>query len=107
MRGEQTMSIKEWLKKLIYDWSFVFRALYHERARDEAMGDRKKANYQFKVGQDIMINPRKHHRNQLGSVGALAPKAVGPFKIKRHVTQNTFEIDIPAAVRKKMRPVFH
>ena len=32
---------------------------------------------------------------------------MGPFKIKRQNTQNTFEIDIPAAVRKKMRPVFH
>ena len=38
---------------------------------------------------------------------ALAPKAVGPFKIKRQITQNTFEIDIPAAARKKMLPVIH
>ena len=37
----------------------------------------------------------------------LAPKAVWPFKIKRHITHNTFEIDIPASVRKKMRPVFN
>ena len=55
----------------------------------------------------MLINQRKHHRNQLGPVGALAPKAVGPYKIKKQITQNTFEIDIPPAVRKKMRPVFH
>ena len=37
------MEIKmpEWLKKLRFDWSFVFRALYHERALDEEMGNRK------------------------------------------------------------------
>ena len=93
LRGEQTISIKEWVKNLRSDWAFVFRALYHELARAEEMGNRKKANYQFKVGQDIMINQRKHHRNQLGRVGALAPKAVVPFKIKRQITQNTFEIE--------------
>ena len=71
------------------------------------MGNRKKANYKFKVGQDILINQRQHHRSQLGRVGAMAPKAVGPFKIKRQITQNTFDIDIPDAVLKKMRPVFH
>ena len=65
-----------------------------------------RANYQFKVGRDILINQRKHHRNQLGRVVALAPTAVGPYTIKRQITQNTFEVDSPAAVRKKMRPVF-
>ena len=74
LRGEQTISIKEWMKKLRADWSFVFRALYHERERSEEMGNRKKANYQFKVGQDILINQRKHHRNQLGTLGRLHRK---------------------------------
>ena len=32
---------------------------------------------------------------------------MGPFKIKRQITHNTFEIEIPAAVRNKKRPVFH
>ena len=32
---------------------------------------------------------------------------MGPFKIKKQITQNTFEIDRPPAIRKKMRPVFH
>ena len=59
------------------------------------------------MGQDILINQRTHHRNQLGPFGPLAPKEVGPYKIKKQITQNTFEIDIPPAVRKKMRPVFH
>ena len=40
-------------------------------------------------------------------MGPLSAKAVGPFNIKKQITKNTFEIDIPPAVRKKMRPVFH
>ena len=53
-----------------------------------------------------MINQRKHNRNQLGPVGPLAAYAVVPFNIKKPITQNTFKIDIPNAIRKKMRPVF-
>ena len=96
-----------WVTNLRSDLSLVFRALYHEWSRTEEIGNHKKANYQFKVGRDILLNPRKQHRNQLGRIGALAPKAGGPFKIKMQITRNTFEIDIPAAVCKKMRPVFH
>ena len=61
------------------------------------MGNRKKANSQFKVGQDILINQRRHHWNQLGRVGELGPKAVLHYNIKKQVTQNVFEMDIPAA----------
>ena len=53
----------------------------------------------------ILIN--QHHRDQLGLVGALALKAVGPYVIKKQITQNTFDIDIPPAIKKNMRAVFH
>ena len=43
----------------------------------------------------------------MGPVGPPTAKAVGPFKIKKQITQNTFEIDIPLAIWKKMRPMFH
>ena len=76
--------------------------LYHEQALTETFGNPKRADYKFKVGQDILINQRKHHRNQLGPVGPLTAKAVGPFKTKKQITQNTFEIDITPAIRKKM-----
>ena len=85
----------------------VYRALYHEQARAETFGNCKLADFQFKVGQDILVNQRKHHRNQLGPVGPLIVKAVVQFKIKRQITQNTLEFDIPPAIRKKMRPVLH
>ena len=56
LRCEQTIFIKEWVKKPRSDWAFVFRALYHELARAKEMSNRKKANYQIKVVQDILIN---------------------------------------------------
>ena len=89
------------------DLDLVYRALYHEQALAETFGNRERANYQFKVGHTILINQRKHHRNQFGPVGPMTAKAVGPFKIKKQITQNTFEIDRPPAIRKKMRPVFY
>ena len=63
LQGENTHTIKEWLKQLKSDWSFVFRALYHEQARAEEFGNCKRAHYEFKVGQAILINQRKHHRS--------------------------------------------
>ena len=43
----------------------------------------------------------------MGPVEPLTAKAVGPFKIKRQIIQNTLEIDICPAILKKMRPAFH
>ena len=80
------------------DWHLVYLVLYHEQAQRETFGNRKLADYQFKVGQDILIKQRKHHRNQLGPVGPLTANAVGPFKIKKQITKNTFKIDIPHAI---------
>ena len=94
LEGDKTIQVNDWIAKMVADWALVFRALYHKQARAETFGHRKRADHQFKVGQDILINQRKHHRNQLGTVGPLTAKAVGPFKIKKQITQNTFEIDI-------------
>jgi hypothetical protein len=70
-------------------------------------GNRRRANYQFHVGQDVLVNQRRHHREQLGPIGPLLPQAAGPFRIRRQITANTFELDIPAALAPRMRPVFH
>ena len=107
LEGDKTIKVKDWIAKVRADWDLVYRALYHEQARAEAFGNRKLADYQFKVGQDILINQRKHIRNRLGPLGPLTAKTVRPFNIKKQITQNTFEIDTPPAFRKQMRPVFH
>ena len=43
----------------------------------------------------------------MGPVVPLTAKAVGPFNVNKQITQNTFKIDIPLVILKKMRPVFH
>ena len=53
------------------------------------------------------MNQRKHYRDQLGPDGPLVPKAVGPYRILRRITKNTFELAIPTKLVGKMRPVFH
>ena len=64
-----------------------------------AYADRRLADYQFREGQDVLINRRRHYRGQFVSdQGLLAPIAVGHFRIKR---------EIPIAIRGKAVPVFH
>ena len=69
LEGDKTIHVRDWIKKMRADWNLVYRALYHEQTRTETFGNRKLADYQFKVCQYILINQRKHHRNQLGPVG--------------------------------------
>ena len=57
----QTIQVRDWIKKMRAYCDIVYRALYHEQARAETFGNRKRADYQFKVGQDTLINQRKHH----------------------------------------------
>ena len=37
----------------------------------------------------------------------MAPRAVGPFRVKRVLTPCTLELEIPLAVREMAVPVFH
>ena len=73
-----------------------------------AYTDRRRADYQFKDGQDVLVNRRRHYRWQFGSDrGPLAPRAVGPFSVKRVLTPCTLELEIPLAVQGMAVPVFH
>ena len=73
-----------------------------------AYADRRLADYKFKDGQNELISRRRHYRGQFGSDRApLAPRAVGPFRVKRVLTPGTLELEIPLAVRGIAVPVFH
>ena len=88
------------------DWRMVREAFKKEQDRAAAYADRRRADYQFKEGQDVLINRRRHYRGQFGSDRVpLAPRAVGPFRVKRVLTPCTLEI--PLAVRGRAVPVFH
>ena len=86
----------------------VRKAVKKEQDRAAAYADRRRADYQFKEGQDVFINRRRHYRRQFGSDRwPLAPRAVGHFRVKRVLTLCTLELEIPLAVRGRAVPVFH
>ena len=86
----------------------VRKAFTKEHDRAAAYADRRRADYQFKEGQDVLINRRRHYRGQFGSdLGPLAPRAVGSFRVKRVLTPCTLELEIHLAVRGRAVPVFH
>ena len=59
------------------DWRMVREAFKNEKDMAAAYADRRLADYQFKKGQDVLINRRRHYRGQFGSDrGPLAPRAV-------------------------------
>ena len=80
-------------------WRMVRKAFKKEQDMTAAYADRRLADYQFKEGQGVLINRRRHYRGQFGSDrGPLAPRAVGPFSVKRVLTPCTLELEIPLAV---------
>ena len=90
------------------DWMMVRAAFKKEQDIAAAYVDRRRTDYQFKEGQDVLINRRRHYRGQFGSDRwPLAPRAVGPFRVKRVLTPCTLEKEIPLAVRGLAVPVFH
>ena len=74
------------------DWRMVLKAFKKEQDMAAAYADRRLADYQFKECQDVLINRRRHYRGQFGSDrGPLAPRAVGPFRVKMVLTPCTLE----------------
>ena len=66
------------------DWKMVRAAFKKEQDMTAAYADRRRADYQFKEWQDVLINMRRHYRGQFGSDrGPLAPRAVGPFRVTK------------------------
>ena len=59
------------------DWRAVREAFKNEQDSADAYADRRRVDYQFLEGQDVLINRRRHYRGQVGSGrGSLAPRAV-------------------------------
>ena len=96
------------LHRMKDNWRVGREAFKEEHDRAAAYADRRRADYQFKEGQDVLINRRRHYQWQFGSDrGPSAPRAVGPFRVKRVLTPCTLELEIPLAVRGRAVPVFH
>ena len=90
------------------DWRAVREAFKKEQDSADAYADRRRVDYQFLEGQDVLINRRRHYRGQVGSGrGSLALRAVGHFRIKRVLTPCTMELEIHIAIRGRAVPVFN
>ena len=106
--GAQFEPLRQFLSRLTTTWETVRVALQKQQVKAAAMANRKRADYQFHVGDQVLVNRSKRFKRRLsGNRGPLAPKAIGPFPIKRQITRNTFVLDLPHAVRGRSLPVFH
>ena len=106
--GAKNEAVRGMVHRMKDDWRMVLAAFKKEHDRAAAYADRRRAEYQFNDGQDVLINRRRHYRGQFGSDrGPLAPRAVGPFSVKRLLTPCTLELEILLAVRGRAVPVFH
>ena len=106
--GAKKEAVRGMVHRMKDDWKMVRAALKKDQDRAAAYADRRRADYQFMEGQDVLINRRRHYRGQFGTDrGPLAPRAVGPFRVKRVLTPCTLELEIPLAVRGRAVPVFH
>ena len=65
------------------DWKIVRKAFKKVHDTAAAYSDRIRADSQFKEGQNVLINRRRHYRWQFGSDRApLAPRAVDLLESK-------------------------
>ena len=101
---ETSLPITQRLEPLHTFHQRMFEALQH---RAVIQANKRRSDYQFEVGQQVLVSQRRHFRTQLGPSGPLAPRAAGPFTITRKLTTNTFALDIPASTLGRASPVFH
>ena len=99
--------LSRFLVRMQTDWEAIAKVFQANQQRTSRFANQRRLDYQFTVGQQVLVSQRHHYRSQLGPSGPLAPKAVGPFTIVRQITRNTFELDIPAATLGRASPVFH
>ena len=91
-----------------FAWKEVRKAPKNKTQRASVYANRKRAYYEFRVGQDRLISKRRHYRCKHGDPGgALAPKAMGPFTIVEKRAQNCYRLEIPAHIRGRAYPVFY
>ena len=69
--------------------------------------NKRRSDYQFELGQQVLVSQQRHFCSQLGPSGPLAPRAAGPFTIIKRLTRNTFVLDIPPSILGRASPVFH
>jgi hypothetical protein len=106
--GAKKEVVRETVRRMRKEWVAVREAFKKEQQKALVYANRKRANYEFRVGQDVLISRRRHYKGQfMAGKGPLAPRAVGPFTIMRKLTPTTLVLDIPKEIRGRAHPVFH
>ena len=88
-------------------WAEMQEVFNQQKQRSTASANRRRADYEFHVGQQVLVSQHQHQRLLRSRRHPLNPKAVGPFTIQRQITRNTFVRDIPPNVLVRSSPAFH
>ena len=59
-------------------WNEVRKAFENEKQRAAEYSNRKRADYEFRVGQDVLISKRRHYRCKYGDPGCLLYTSPSP-----------------------------
>ena len=106
--NDRTIAVRKHIKNMKEDWHVVRDAIDRMRRLATERANSKRQDYDFKVGQEVLINQRKYYKGRFGTDrNVLAPKAAGPFTIVKKISNNTVELKIPALLLGKAKPVFH
>ena len=82
--NERTVAVRKHIKNMKEDWHTVRDAIDRQRRLATERANAKRLDYEFKVGQEVLINQRKYYKGRFGTdKNVLAPKAAGPFTIVR------------------------
>ena len=96
--------------RIKYEWRLVRKPFEKEKQKAAEYSNRKRADYKFVVGHDVLISKRKHYRGMFGDSRTgdlLSPKAVGHFTIIKKITDSTFVLDVPEELSGRAHPVIH
>ena len=75
------------------------------RQRQKAYADARRSERSFAVGDEVLLST-KNIRLKTPGTQKLMPRYVGPFKIKKRISEVAYELELPAAVR-RVHPIFH
>ena len=74
-------------------WAEVQQVFNQQKQRSTATDKRRRDDYEFHVGQQVLVSQHRHQRLLRRRGHPLNPKAVGPFTIQRQITRNTFVLE--------------
>ena len=99
--------LPRFLARMRETWEQI--SVLFQQARQQAVvqTNRRRRDYEFYVGQEVLISQQRHRRLLRRKYTALSPRAIGPYRIKHKVNRNAYVLDIPIDVLGKASPVFH